>query len=99
MRNVDNEEELVRRRVGLRHRPMNFTIANELMHITSVSVGCVLSKELKQNARHKFTQFSYVNHADEYKVRANDLDDLAYEYDPATNEGRVRNSEYEAFRD
>lgn len=78
---------------------MNFTIANELMHITSARNSNRIEKLNGENARHKFTQFSYVNHADEYKVRANDLDDLAYEYDPATDEGRVRNSEYEAFRD
>ena len=69
------------------------------MHITSARNSNRIEKLNGENARHKFTQFSYVNHADEYKVRANDLDDLACEYDPATDEGRVRNSEYEAFRD
>lgn len=55
VRNVDGEEELVKHRVGLLHKPMNFSIANELMHIDSAHRTNKIDKLSAESARHTFT--------------------------------------------
>ena len=52
-----------------------------------------------EGAFDNYTQNMHYHYADDYVMKATDLEELAPEYDPSTEEGRAREEQYQALKE
>ena len=77
-------------------KPLGFTLAKELHDILLAKHDKNIDKLGAHS--HRYKQFMYNHHSDEYQMRAHDLSDLEGEYDLNTENGKKRAKQYEALK-